>query len=135
MKIAYIDTKRHEIAWTAGTALAALLILLAFACAAFAQEGEPTDPLSLLQQLVVVVIPVVTGVVLQFVKRAVAAIPNEYLPILAPIIGMLTQVVGSAFGVDLTPGLHGTEAAVAAGALGMTAVGAHQVKVQLAGKK
>lgn len=111
--------------------IALAIMLLAVPLVAFAQEGETTNPLGLLQQLVIVVIPVVSALVLQFVKRAVAAIPNEYLPILAPIVGMLTQAVGAAFGVDLTPGLQGAEAAVAAGALGMTAVGAHQVKQQL----
>lgn len=109
-----------------------LFIVLATAGVAFAQEAEPgPDPMSLLQQLIIVVIPVVTGVVLQGVKMFVAKIPNEWLPILAPIVGMLVQVIGAAFQVDLTPGLQGTEAGVAAAALGMTAVGAHQMKQQL----
>lgn len=93
-------------------------------------QDENGSALGLIEQLVIVVIPVVTGVVLQLVKRAVSKIPNEYLPILAPIVGMLTQVVASAFDVNLTPGLQGTEAALAAGALGMTAVGGHQIKQQ-----
>lgn len=112
-------------------ALAALAPMLFFVTAAVADDAAPKVDLTLVQSLVVAVIPVLTGLIMSVVRNAVAAIPNEYIPILAPVVGVLLQALGQAFGVSFVPGVDGTGALVAGAALGSTAVGVHQVKAQL----
>lgn len=115
-------------------AVAALGPALFLVTSAFADETGPKVDLTLVQSLVVAVIPVVTGLIMSVVRNVVASIPNEYIPILAPVVGVLLQALGQAFGVSLVPGVEGTGALVAAGALGSTAVGVHQVRAQLASR-
>ena len=114
----------------------ALMLALSFATVAFAQDApaEPKVDLSLLQALIVAVIPVVTGIVMVFVKNAVARIPNAYIPVLAPVVGLVVEAVAQAFGTSLVPGVDGAGALPVAAALGSTSVGLHQVKAQLAGR-
>lgn len=114
-------------------ALAALAPMLFFVTQGFAADEAPKVDLGFLQSLVVAVIPVVTGVVMAVVKNAVAMIPNQYIPILSPIVGVLLQAVAQAFGTTLVPGLDGPGALTAAAALGSTATGVHQIRAQLAG--
>ena len=111
--------------------LAAVAPVLFFALPAFAQDTEPKIDLSLIQALIVAVIPVVTGIVMAVVKTAVSAIPNQYIPILAPVVGLVVEAVAQAFGTSLVPGVDGAGALPVAAALGSAAVGAHQVKAQL----
>lgn len=114
-----------------------LMLLLCAATVTLAQDAPPDAPkvdLSLLQGLVVAVIPVLTGVILQFFKRAVSFIPNEMLPVLAPIVGVLILALGKAFDIDLTPGVAGAGSVPVAAALGSTSVGVHQVRAQLASR-
>lgn len=119
--------------------LFALVLMLLFAAlsvatAALAQDAPtPKVDLSLLQSLVVAVIPVLTGLIMAVVRNVIAAIPNQYIPILAPVVGVVLQAVAAAFGTSLVPGIDGAGALTAAAALGSTAVGAHQIKAQLAG--
>lgn len=116
-------------------ALAALAPMLFFVTAGFAQDAPPPKvDLTLVQSLVVAVIPVLTGLIMSVVRNAVAAIPNQYIPLLAPVVGVVLQAVAAAFGTSLVPGVDGAGALTAAAALGSTAVGAHQVKVQLTGR-
>lgn len=115
-------------------ALAALAPALFFVTSVFAADEAPKVDLTLVQSLVVAVIPVLTGLIMSVVRNAVAAIPNQYIPILAPVVGVVLQAVAAAFGTSLVPGIDGAGALTAAAALGSTAVGAHQVKVQLAGR-
>lgn len=114
----------------------ALMLALSAAAVAFAQDApaEPKVNLSLVQALVVAVIPVVTGIVMAFVKNAVARIPNTYIPILAPVVGLLVEAVAQAFGTSLVPGVDGAGALPVAAALGSAATGAHQIKAQLTGR-
>ncbi len=115
-------------------ALMLLLAALSVATTALAQDAPaPKVDLSLLQSLVVAVIPVLTGLIMAVVRNIVAAIPNQYIPILAPVVGVVLQAVAAAFGTSLVPGIDGAGALTAAAALGSTAVGAHQIKAQLAG--
>lgn len=117
-------------------ALASLAPVLFFVTAAFAQDApaEPKVDLSLLQSLIVAVIPVVTGLVMMVVRNAVARIPNAYIPVLAPVVGLLVEAVAQAFGTSLVPGVDGAGALPVAAALGSASVGAHQIKSQLAGR-
>jgi len=110
-----------------------MLLAVTFASVAFGADADDIGPavnLTLLQGLVVAVIPVITSLVLQIIKKAVAFIPNEFLPILAPVVGVILQGLSIAFGFDLTPGIDGVGSLPAAAALGSTAVGLHQIKVQ-----
>lgn len=114
------------------SALAPTLVFVAQACAA--DDTTPRVDLTLIQSLVVAVIPVITGIVMSVVRNVVAAIPNQYIPILAPVVGVLLQAAAQAFGVTLVPGVDGPGALTAAAALGSTAVGVHQVRAQLANR-
>lgn len=114
-------------------ALAALAPALFFVTSVFAADEAPKVDLTLVQSLVVAVIPVLTGLIMSVVRNAVAAIPNQYIPILAPVVGVVLQALAQAFGTSLVPGLDGPGALTAAAALGSTATGVHQIKAQLAG--
>lgn len=114
-------------------ALAALAPVLFFVTAAFAAE-EATIDLGFVQSLVVAVIPVVTGLVMMVVRNAVAAIPNQYIPILAPVVGLVLEAVAQAFGTSLVPGVNGAGALPVAAALGSTATGVHQIGAQLSNR-
>lgn len=85
-------------------------------------EDTGAGNLDLIRQLVLVVIPVLTPVILALVKRLATAIPANLLPILAPIIGALLGAFGNALGI---PGLEG--AGVIEGAvLGSAGVGVRE---------
>jgi hypothetical protein len=56
--------------------------------------------LSLAQGLVVAIVPVLTPIVISLLKRFVEQIPAQYLPILAPVIGMLITGIAEGFGID-----------------------------------
>lgn len=114
-------------------ALVLLLAALSVATTALAQDAPtPKVDLTFLQSLVLAIIPVVTGLIMAVVRNIVAAIPNQYIPILAPVVGVVLQAVAQAFGTSLVPGLDGPGALTAAAALGSTATGVHQIKAQLA---
>ena len=110
------------------------VLLLAACSVAFAQDTEPKVNLSIVQALIVAVIPVVTGLVMSVVRNVVSAIPNQYIPLLAPVVGLLIEAVAQAFGTSVVPGVDGAGALPVAAALGSAAVGAHQVKAQLSGR-
>lgn len=114
-------------------ALMLLLAALSVATTALAQDAPtPKVDLTFLQSLVLAVIPVVTGLIMAVVRNIVASIPNQYIPILAPVVGVVLQALAQAFGTSLVPGLDGPGALTAAAALGSTATGVHQIKAQLA---
>jgi len=110
------------------------LCLATLASVALAADEAPKVDLTLLQSLIVAVIPVVTGLVMSVVRNVIARIPNQYIPILAPVVGLLLEAVAQAFGTSLVPGVDGTGALPVAAALGSTAVGAHQIRAQLTGR-
>jgi hypothetical protein len=58
--------------------------------------------LDLVRNLIVVVIPVLTPVLIALLKKGVSSIPSNVLPILAPIIGALLSIVGSAFDMPVS---------------------------------
>lgn len=111
--------------------VAALAPAFFFVTAGFAADEAPKVDLGFVQALVVAVIPVVTGLVMMVIRNAVAAIPNQYIPILAPVVGLVLEAVAQAFGTSLVPGVNGAGALPVAAALGSTSVGLHQVKAQL----
>ncbi len=115
-------------------ALAALAPMLFFVTQGFAADEAPKVDLTLVQSLVVAVIPVLTGLIMSVVRNVVAAIPNQYIPILAPVVGVILQAAAQAFGTSLVPGVDGAGALTAAAALGSTATGLHQIKAQLSGR-
>ena len=127
--------KKHCGSLLFALALAALAPVLFFVTAAFAQDVTPTGPkvdLGFVQALVVAVIPVVTGLVMAVVRNVIAAIPNQYIPILAPVVGLVLEAVAQAFGTSLVPGVDGAGALPVAAALGSAATGVHQIRAQLA---
>jgi hypothetical protein len=75
----------------------------------------------LARQLVVVIVPVLTMLILQVVKKGISFIPNWLLPILAPIVGVVIQGLADGFSLATLP---------EGGALGLTAVGLNQIAVQ-----
>jgi hypothetical protein len=118
-------------------ALVAVLVIAAmFPMLALAQDptGAPALDLNLVRGLVVAVIPVLSGLVTAFAKRFVGFIPDEFLPIVAPIAALLIQAAALAFNTTLTPGVEGAGSLLVAGALGSTATGVHQIKAQLASR-
>lgn len=114
------------------------LAILAVPVAVFAQEAGAPSPaddsgsgvnLDLVRQLVVVVIPVLTPLIIAGVKKVTGVIPSAALPIIAPILGVVLSAVGNALNI---PGLEG--AGIVEGAvLGSAGVGVREVVDQ--GKK
>jgi hypothetical protein len=89
------------------------------------------DEIEIIKNLTVAVIPTVSLVLVFLLKSASRRIPARFLPIAAPVIGMLLAAVGQAFGI---PGLDdmGLVGGTVAGA---AATGAHQVFHQNSGEK
>lgn len=87
-------------------------------------EAAPADPYALLHQLALVVVPVLTPIVVRFVKGLAAGLPSKVVPILAPIVGMLIASLGAAFGIDLT---GGSGALVGGAVLGSAGVGVREI--------
>lgn len=84
-------------------------------------EGVNVD---LLRQMIVVLIPVLTPLVIAVLKKAVASLPPIALPILAPIIGVLIEAVAQAFGVSSVGATGGA-------LLGLSGVGVREVVDQV----
>ena len=81
-------------------------------------------PAMLLQLL----IPVLSGLVTEGVKRLFGKVPHKYLPIVAPIAGVACQAVTDQLGY--------TDGGLAAGAVsGLAATGIHQAVTQPRKKK
>lgn len=114
--------------------VAALAPAFFFVTAGFAADEAPRVDLGFVQALVVAVIPVVTGLVMMVVRNVIAAIPNQYIPILAPVVGLVLEAVAQAFGTSLVPGVNGAGALPVAAALGSTATGVHQISAQLSNR-
>lgn len=82
--------------------------------------------LDLIHRVATVIIPTLVLSITQLVKKFVAFVPNEWLPIVSLFVGAVLAAVGEVFSV---PGLDGQS--VANGAmLGAGATGLHQVVVQ-----
>jgi|DEB0MinimDraft_6_1074348.scaffolds.fasta_scaffold137321_2 hypothetical protein len=56
--------------------------------------------LDLAQSLVIAIVPVLTPIVISLLKRFVEQIPTQFLPILAPVIGMVITGIAEGFGID-----------------------------------
>lgn len=56
--------------------------------------------LDLAQSLVIAIVPVLTPIVISLLKRFVEQIPTQFLPILAPVIGMIITGIAEGFGID-----------------------------------
>lgn len=76
--------------------------------------------IDLVRQLMVVIIPVLTPLIIAGLKKLVSNIPPIALPVLAPIIGVLLEGIAQAFGV---PGVGAAGGAV----LGLSGVGVREV--------
>jgi hypothetical protein len=115
-----------------------LAVLVLAPIAVLAQEGGAPAPadsgvnLDLLRQLVVVIIPVLTPLIVTGIKKVTAAIPTNILPIVAPVIGVILGALGNALNI---PGLEGVGIGEAA-ALGAAGVGVREIVDQnVTGKK
>ena len=110
------------------SALASVFAIALMPLIALAQDaGTDTpaaDPYALFHQLAVVVVPVLTPVVVAFVKKLAAGIPGNLVPIIAPFAGMAIAALGSAFGIDLTAG---SGVVVGGAVLGSAGVGVREV--------
>jgi hypothetical protein len=108
----------------------AVLALLLIPGVALAQEGGDGGgsggSLDLIRQLVVVVIPVLTPMIIAGVRRAASAIPPNILPILAPVIGVVLSALGNALNI---PGLEGANL-IEGAVLGSAGVGVREIANQ-----
>lgn len=82
--------------------------------------------LNLAQSLVVAIVPVLTPIVIALLKKFVGQIPTQFLPILAPVIGMIITGVAEGFGID---------SATTGAVLGSAGVGVREIVDQNVTKK
>lgn len=130
--------------------LLVMLVWSALVQVAFAQDPAPTatplpagpaagqvDVWGLLKSIELLCIPALSTVILQLLKKFVAAIPDWALPYFAPLAGALVDVASQALvGINLTPAPAGLPSVATAALLGgPTAVWMHQVKVQTQKRK
>lgn len=80
--------------------------------------------LDLVRQMIVVIIPVLTPLIIALLKKAVASLPPVALPILAPIVGVIIEAVAQAFGVSSVGAAGGA-------LLGLSGVGVREVVDQV----
>lgn len=71
-----------------------------------------------IQQLTLLLIPLLTALTVAGLKKVTTQIPSWVLPMLTPVIGILIKMLGDRIGIDLTGGL-GTAYAAGAGLAGV----------------
>ena len=80
--------------------------------------------INLVRQLIIVIIPVLTPLVISLLTKVISSLPPASLPILAPIIGVLLESIAQAFGVS-------TIGATGGALLGLSGVGVREVVDQV----